>query len=408
MPHVAAHRVAITGIGVISAIGLNRHQFWTSLVEGKSGIGEFEQPEFGPIRFKNAAVVRGYNPEEYFHDKTVAFMDRFAQFSVIAAREAVEQSGVEWTADLRERTAIVTGSCIGGRIAEEAGYWNLFHLNKNRVHPLTIPLGMANSGASQVSMEFGVHGPTFTFSTACSSSGHALGHAFWMVRSGAAPMAIAGGADAPVYFGNMKAWEAMRVVSPDTCRPFSKDRAGMILGEGAAMLVLEPMDVALARGATPIAEITGFGMSSDASHITQPLAEGAARAIRGALKDAGIALEDIGYINAHGTGTEANDKMECAAIRSVFGAHADKLQISSTKSMHGHTLGAAGAIESAATAFSLQRGILPPTANFTEPDPECDLDVIPNEARVAGVEQALSTSFAFGGLNAVLAFRAVK
>jgi len=406
MPFVAAHRVAITGIGVISAIGLNRHQFWTSLAEGKSGIGEFEQPEYGPVRFKNAAIVHGYNPDDYFHDKTVAFMDRFAQFSVIAAREAVEHSGVEWTDDLRERTAIITGSCIGGRVAEEVGYWNLFHLNKNRVHPLTIPLGMANSGASQVSMEFGIHGPTFTFSTACSSSGHALGHAFWMVRSGAAPMAIAGGADAPVYYGNMKAWEAMRVVSPDTCRPFSKDRAGMILGEGAAMLVLEPLEAALARGATPIAEIIGFGMSSDASHITQPLAEGAARAIRGALNDAGLTPEQIGYINAHGTGTEANDKMECAAIRSVFGTHADKLQISSTKSMHGHTLGAAGAIESAATAFSLQRGILPPTANFTQPDPDCDLDVIPNQARTASVEHALSTSFAFGGLNAVLAFRA--
>jgi nodulation protein E len=221
-------------------------------------------------------------------------------------------------------------------------------------------------------------------------------------------MAIAGGADAPIYFGNMKAWEAMRVVSPDTCRPFSKDRAGMILGEGAAMLVLETLESATARGATPIAEIVGFGMSSDASHITQPAAEGAARAIRGALKDGGIVPEQIGYINAHGTGTEANDKMEIAAIRMVFGPHAEKLQISSTKSMHGHTLGAAGAIEASATAFTLDRGILPPTANFTSPDPECDLDVIPNQARNASVEYALSSSFAFGGLNAVLALRSMR
>jgi nodulation protein E len=402
------HRVVITGIGVISALGLDRHQFWASLVEGKSGIGEFEQPEYGPVRFKNAAFVRGFQPESHFPEKSVTFMDRFAQFSVVAAREAVAQSGVAWDAELRERTAIITGSCIGGRMAEEAGYWNLFHLNKNRVHPLTIPLGMANSGASQVSMDFGIHGPTFTFSTACSSSAHALGHAFWMVRSGAAPMAIAGGADAPIYFGNMKAWEAMRVVSPDTCRPFSLDRAGMILGEGSAMLVIEPLESALARGARPIAEIVGFGMSSDASHITQPLAEGAARAIRGALKDAGLAPEQIGYINAHGTGTEANDKMEVAAIRAVFGPHAEKLPLSSTKSMHGHTLGAAGAIEAAATAFSLDCGILPPTANFTQPDPECDLDVIPNHARTASVEYALSTSFAFGGLNAVLALRSMQ
>jgi nodulation protein E len=335
-------------------------------------------------------------------------MDRFAQFSVIAAREAVAQAGVEWTEDLQERTAIVTGSCIGGRIAEELGYWNLFHLNRNRVHPLTIPLGMANSGASQISMEYGIHGPTFTFSTACSSSAHALGHAFWMVRSGAAPMAIAGGADAPIYFGNLKAWEAMRVVSPDTCRPFSKDRTGMILGEGAAMLILEPLDAALARGARPIAEIVGFGMSSDASHITQPSAEGAARAIRGALKDACLSPNRVGYINAHGTGTEANDKMEVAAIRLVFGAHAEKLPISSTKSMHGHTLGAAGAIETSAAALSLREGILPPTANFTQTDPECDLDVVPNQARKQSVEYALSSSFAFGGLNAVLALQAIR
>jgi nodulation protein E len=402
------HRVVITGIGVISALGLNRHDFWESLRAGRSGIGEFDQPEFGSARFKNAAPVRGFRSEDHFPDKNVAFMDRFAQFSVVAAREAVAQAGIEWTTELRESTAIITGSCIGGRMAEEVGYWNLFHLNKNRVHPLTIPLGMANSGASQISMEYGVHGPTFTFSTACSSSAHAIGHAFWMVRSGAAPLALAGGADAPIYFGNMKAWEAMRVVSPDTCRPFSLDRAGMILGEGAAMLVLEPLQVALARGARPIAEIVGFGMSSDASHITQPSAEGAARAIRGALKDGGLAPEQIGYINAHGTGTEANDKMECAAIRLVFGTHAEKLQISSTKSMHGHTLGAAGAIEAAATAFTLDDGILPPTANFTQPDPECDLDVIPNQPRREQVEMALSTSFAFGGLNAVLALRSMR
>jgi nodulation protein E len=401
-------RVAITGIGVISALGLEREQFWASLIAGRSGIGEFEQPEYGPIRFKNAAFIRGYKPENYFPEKNITFMDRFAQLSVIAAREAVSHAGIKWDDDLRERAAVITGSCIGGRIAEEAGYWNLFHLNKNRVHPLTIPLGMANSGASQISMEFGLHGPTFTFSTACSSSAHALGHAFWMVRSGATPLALAGGADAPIYYGNMKAWEAMRVVSQDTCRPFALDRGGMILGEGAAMLVLEPLEAALARGVRPIAEIVGFGMSSDASHITQPLAEGAARAIRGALQDGALAPEQVGYINAHGTGTEANDKMECAAIRSVFGAHANKMPISSTKSMHGHTLGAAGAIEVAAAAFSLDRGILPPTANFTQADPDCDLDVIPNHAREAAVEVALSQSFAFGGLNAVLALRSMR
>ncbi len=307
-----------------------------------------------------------------------------------------------------KRAAIVTGTCIGGRIAEEVGYWNLFHLNKNRVHPLTIPLGMANSGASHVSMEFGIHGPTFTFSTACSSSAHALGHAFWMVRSGAAPMAIAGGADAPIYFGNMKAWEAMRVVSQDTCRPFALDRAGMILGEGAAMLVLEPLDAALARGARPIAEIVGFGMSSDASHITQPLAEGAARAIRGALKDGGLAPEQVGYINAHGTGTEANDKMECAAIRTVLARMPTSCR-SARPNRCTVTLWARPAQSRLRPPhISLDRGVLPPTANFTQPDPECDLDVIPNHSREAVVEVALSHSFAFGGLNAVLALRSLR
>src|ERR1700722_9259514 len=375
-------RVVISGMGVISALGLDQQQFWQALVNGQSGIGPIPQdvgpnPEMGmnQVRFKNGAAVRGYDADTYFSRKALTFMDRFAQFSVIAAREAVTMAGIEWDDELREGAAIITGSCMGGRFTEEIGYWELFHHGRHRVHPLTIPLGMSNAGASHISMEFGLHGPAYTFSTACSSSAHAIGNALWMVRSGAAPLAIAGGSEAPLFLGGLKAWEAMRVVSPDTCRPFSLNRSGMILGEGAAMLVLEPLDAALARGARPIAEMVGFGMSSDASHITQPLAEGAARAMRGALKDGGLAPEQIGYINAHGTGTEANDKMEVAAIRAVFGSHADKLPISSTKSMHGHTLGAAGAIEAAATALSLDCGILPPTANFTRPDPECDLDV---------------------------------
>jgi nodulation protein E len=226
-----------------------------------------------------------------------------------------------------------------------------------------------------------------------------------MVRSGAVRMAIAGGSEAVFSLGFLKAWEAMRVVSPDTCRPFSRDRRGLILGEGGAMLVLEPLDSARARGAKIYGEIVGFGMSSDAFHITQPSADGAARAMRAALADASLACESIGYINAHGTATPANDATETSAIRKVFGAHADKLAVSSTKSMHGHALGAAGALEAVVTLLALENGMLPPTANYTEPDPACDLDVIPNQARHAQVEYALSNSFAFGGLNAVLAFR---
>jgi nodulation protein E len=264
---------------------------------------------------------------------------------------------------------------------------------------------MGNAGASQISIEFGITGPSYNISTACSSSNHAIGQAYWMVRGGGAEIAITGGSEAIFSLGFLKAWEAMRVVSPDTCRPFSKDRTGMILGEGGAMLVLEPLERAVARGARIYAEVIGFGMSADASHITLPSAEGASRAMRGALRDAGIAAEQVGYINAHGTATQANDPTETAAIRAVFGAHADKLAVSSTKSMHGHALGAAGALEAIATVLALRNGVLPPTANYREADPECDLDVIPNESRKADIEMAISNSFAFGGLNAVLAFR---
>jgi nodulation protein E len=399
-------------MGVISALGLDQQQFWQALVNGQTGIGPIPHdvgpnPEMGmnQVRFKNGAAVLGYNPETYFPRKTLSFMDRFAQFSVIAAREAVTMAGIEWTDELRESAAIITGSCMGGRFTEEIGYWELFHHARHRVHPLTIPLGMSNAGASHISMEYGLHGPAYTISTACSSSAHAIGNALWMVRSGAAPLAIAGGSEAPLFLGGLKAWEAMRVVSPDTCRPFSANRSGMILGEGGAMLVLEPLDRALARGAKPLAEIVGFGMSADACHVTQPSAEGAAKAIRAALRDGGLAPEQVGYINAHGTATEANDRMEAEAIHAIFGRHTT-LPVSSTKSMHGHTLGAAGAIEAAATVLALRNGVLPPTINYTQPDPECDLDVIPNQSRPAAAEVALSQSFAFGGLNAVLAFRA--
>jgi nodulation protein E len=332
-------------------------------------------------------------------------MDRFAQFAVIAAREATKDAGIEWTPQLLENTAIITGSCVGGQSTEDLGFHNVYKLGLNRVHPLTIPKTMANAGASHISMEFGITGPSYTISTACSSASHAIGQAFWMVRSGAAPVAITGGSEAPFSFGILKAWEALRVVSPDTCRPFSKDRSGMVLGEGGAMLVLEPLEAARARGAQIHAEIVGFGMSSDASHITQPSAQGAARAMRAALCDAHITPEAIAYINAHGTGTQANDPTETAAIRAVFGAHADRLAVSSTKSMHGHALGAAGALEALAAILAMRDGFLPPTANFNEPDLACDLDVVPNVSREADFEYALSNSFAFGGLNAVLAFR---
>jgi len=399
-------RVAITGMGAISALGRDIAEFTRALAEGRSGIAPIESVDASLLRFQNGAEVKGYSHKPYFEDRRADFIDRFAQFAVIAAREAIAGAGVQWTPELRESAAIVTGSCVGGQSTEDIGFQEIYKLGHNRVHPLTIPKTMANAGASHISMEFGITGPSFTISTACSSASHAIGQAYWMVRSGATDLAITGGSEAPFSVGILKAWEAMRVVSPDTCRPFSKDRHGMILGEGGAMLVLEPLDAARARGARIHAEIVGFGMSADAGHITQPSAEGAARAMRAALRDAALAPEQIAYINAHGTGTAANDPTETAAIRAVFGAHAGRLAVSSTKSMHGHALGASAALECVATALALRDGLLPPTANYREPDPECDLDVIPNQARVARVEYALSNSFAFGGLNAVLALRA--
>jgi nodulation protein E len=403
---MASRRVAITGLGIISPLGLNLEENWKSLSEGRPAIGPIKGADCSTLRFKNGAEVTGYDPVKHFPGGKDAYIDRFAQFSVVAAREALHNSGLQLTPELRERSAIVCGSAVGGQAAIEAGFQDLWVEGRGRVHPLTIPKTMANAGASHIAMDLGMSGPTYTVSTACSSANHAIGQAFRLVRDGEADAAMTGGSESIFNIGMLKAWEAMRVIAPDTCRPFSKDRRGMILGEGGAMMVLEPMDAARARGAKVFAEICGFGMTADAHHLTQPAVHGPVRAMRGALREAGLAPEDVGYINAHGTGTPGNDPVESTAIREVFGAHADKIGVSSTKSMHGHALGAAGALEAIATILALHHGILPPTANFNERDPECDLDYIPNQPRALRVEAALSNSFAFGGLNAVVAFRA--
>src|SRR5580698_3527820 len=403
---MAPRRVAITGLGIISPLGLNLEENWKSLSEGRAAIGPIQGADCSTLRFKNGAEVTGYDPVKHFPGGKDAYIDRFAQFSVVAAREALQNSGLELTPELRERSAIVCGSAVGGQAAIEAGFQDLWVEGRGRVHPLTIPKTMSNAGASHIAMGLGMSGPTYTVSTACSSANHAIGQAFRLVRDGEAEVAMTGGSEAMFSIGMLKAWEAMRVIAPDTCRPFSKDRRGMILGEGGAMMVLEPMDAAKARGAKIFAEICGFGMTADAHHLTQPAVHGPVRAMRGAMREAGLAPEAIGYINAHGTGTPGNDPVESSAIREVFGAHADKIGVSSTKSMHGHALGAAGALEAIATILALYHGILPPTANFNERDPECDLDYIPNQPRALRVEAALSNSFAFGGLNAVVAFRA--
>lgn len=400
-------RVAITGLGINSAIGNDVPTYWARLSAGEPGIRPIESIDTSHLRFKNGAEVKDFDPSTHFDSGHMGVLDRFAQFAVVSARQAVSDAKLEFSPSLLTRTAVVTGSSIGGQKSQDEQFVELYKNSRDRVHPFTIPRTMANSGASHISMEFGITGPVYTVSTACSSSNHAIGQAFWMVRNGAADVALAGGSESPFSFGLLKAWESLRVVSPDTCRPFSRNRSGMILGEGGAILVLEDLESAKTRGAHIYAEIVGFGMSSDAYNIMAPSSDGAAAAIRNALADASVSPDAIEYVNAHGTATAANDSTETRAIHAVFGPHAKRLAVSSTKSMHGHALGAAGAIEAVASVLALQHGILPPTANFQESDPECDLDYIPNEARKSQAEFALSSSFAFGGLNAVLVFRAV-
>jgi len=398
-------RVVVTGVGVLSSIGNTVAQFEESLRACRSGIGPITQVDTSRLRFHNAAEIRGFEPTDHFSE--VTWLDRFAQLGIVATRDAIADSALMWNDALRARTGVITGSCLGGMGTEDAFYFDLYHENKSRLSPTAVPRIMSNAVASHVAMEQKFTGATFTTSTACSSANHAIGQAFWLIRQGTLDCALVGGSEAPIVFGHLKAWEGMRVVAPDTCRPFSKNRGGLILGEGAAMLVLETLEHARARGAKIYAELAGFGMSADAHHLTNPLPEGAARAINDALDDAGLSREQIYYVNAHGTGTAANDSTETRALHQVFGSHADKLAVSSTKSMHGHALGAAGALEAAATLLALHGNFIPPTANFLERDPACDLDVVPNEARAAKIEAALSNSFAFGGLNAVLAFRRV-
>ncbi|HEX4168077.1 MAG TPA: beta-ketoacyl-[acyl-carrier-protein] synthase family protein [Bryobacteraceae bacterium] len=397
-------RVAITGQGLICALGNSVPDCWRKAVAGETGIRPLGDGGNPPYRFQCGAEARDFEPLDHFTEKDLILLERFAQFAVVAAREAVRQSGITFEHGLEDHTAVITGSSVGGQFSEEDGYRRLYRENNPRVAPFTIPRTMANAGASHISREFGIRGPAYTVSTACSSSNHALGQAFWMIRNGQVKAAIAGGSEAVFAEGLLRAWEAMRVVSPEVCRPFSADRRGLSLGEGAGMLVLEDWEHARERGATILAEISGFGMSSDAFHVTQPSVEGPIRAMSWALQDAGLQPADISYINAHGTGTQANDAVETEAIRKVFAAKADSLLVSSTKSLHGHALGAAGAIEAIMTVMALRCGVAPPTVNYREPDPACNLDVVPNEARRANLRLALSNTFAFGGLNATLVF----
>ena len=400
-------RVVITGQGSVNALGRTAAETMAAMREGRSGIGPLDFPDVERLSIAIGGQIRGYRPEEHFSRAELTLYDPFTQFALLAAREAMAQSGLEITEGLAERAGVVLGTSGGGLQTQDENYRLVYQEGKNRVHPLVVPRLMNNAAASHVSMTWNLQGPTYTVATACASSNHAMGQALGLIRSGQADVVLTGGSESMLCFGGIKAWEGLRVMSKDGCRPFSLTRNGMVQGEGAAVFVFEELGCAQARGAAILAEVTGFAMTSDASDIVTPNRDGAVRAMRGALRDAGLAPEDIGYINAHGTGTTANDRTECAAVRAVFSAHADRLMISSTKSMHGHLIGGTGAVELLACLMALNEGVIAPTINYEAPDPECDLDVVPNEARERPVSAVMSNAFAFGGLNAVLVLRTV-
>ena len=399
-------RVVITGMGGICGLGTNAPAIWNEMRAGRSAIGAISSPQLHDLKVKVGCEIKTL-PDHGIDRKQLVSMDRFSLLAVIAAREALQQSGLVADEATTYRMGTVVGVGVCGWEAIEENYRAILIEGRNRAGIFTVPKVMPSAASGQVSINLGLRGPVFGVTSACSSSNHAIASAVDQIRLGRADVMVAGGTDAPLVWGILKGWEALRVLAPDTCRPFSADRQGLSLGEGAGMAVLETYEHAMARGATILAEIAGAGLSADASDIVAPTIEGPTAAMRACLADAGLNPEDVDYLNAHGTGTKANDQIETAAIKRVFGDAAYKLSVSSTKSMHAHCLGASGALEMIACVMAIREGIVPPTANFREADPDCDLDVTPNVARERKVRAAISNGFAFGGTNAVLAFKAV-
>jgi len=400
-------RVVITGAGTINALGKNVPDTMEALKEGRCGISDLDFRDVERLSIRIGGQVKDYDPEQKFNRQQISLYDRFTQFTLLAADEAMQQSGLTLTGELAAKSGVVLGTAGGGVSTWDDNYRSVYEDGKNRVHPFVVPKLMNNAAASHVSMAYNLKGPSFTVSTACASSNHAMAQAFQMVRSGMAPVMLTGGSESMLCFGGVKAWEGLRVMSRDACRPFSANRNGMVQGEGAGIFVFEEFEHAKSRGADILAEVVGFAMTSDASDIVMPSKQGAARAIKGALQDARLNPEVVGYVNAHGTGTAANDRTECAAVADAFGAHADNLMMSSTKSMHGHLIGGTGAVELLACIMALRDGVVAPTIGYEEYDPDCNLDVVPNEARDADVSVAISNAFAFGGLNAVIALKRI-
>ena len=406
-------RVVITGVGMITPIGLDTETSWAGLVAGKSGIGPITQFDDKAIPTQIAGEVKGFDAAKFVEAKEIKKMDRFIHLAIAASQLAMDDSKLVITPENAERIGVMAGAGIGGLPSIERTYRSYLEKGYRRITPFFIPMAIINEMAGHISMRYGAKGPNSCVVTACATGTHSVGDAFKIIQRGDADAMIAGGAESCICGLGVGGFNAMKALStrnnePERAsRPFDAERDGFVMGEGAGLLILEELEFALKRGAHIYAEIIGYGMSGDAYHITSPApnGEGAARCMKSAIKDAGINPADVGYINAHGTSTKYGDELETLAIKTVFGEHAYKIPASSTKSMTGHLLGAAGGVEAVISLLAIDRGILPPTINLENPDPECDLDYIPNTARKAQVEIAMSNSFGFGGTNACLVFR---
>lgn len=408
----------MTGMGVVSPVGQSTPEFFASLLEVRSGIGPVDVPFAGAAALPVAGQVKGFDPGLHFPRERLSQLDRFSQFALHSARQAWTQAG---SPALRAPAScgVYFGTGFGGASTLESGYDDLFRKGLSRVKPMSVVAAMPNAAAANVAIEFGLQGPCYTYAVACASSAIAIGEAYRAVASGAVDLVIAGGAESFLTYGIMKSWQALMALAvedkaaPETsCRPFAADRTGLVLGEGAGVLVLESSEHAALRGARALAEIVGYGVANDARHLSRPEAEGQARAMRMALQDAeryGVAAADIGYVNAHGTGTKQGDKIETDSLKMVFGSAVRRIAISSTKALHGHLMGAAGAVELIAALMAMQEQTLPPTAHLRIPDPECDLDYVALAPRkVSSLRAVMSNSFAFGGTNAVLVARLAR
>ena len=408
-------RVAVTGHGVLAPLGNDPLTFFAALMAGKSGIGRLQADFADRLDCRIAAQV-SFDPSAHFSKSDAASLDRVSQFAIVSARQALNASGLDLGALDRTRIGVSFGTGMAGAGSLDDAYARLYREGAKRLKPFTILMAMNSASASQIALELALAGPNLTYSTACSSSGVAIGEAMRLIRHGYADIMLAGGAEALLSEGSIRAWEALRTLAKEdesdpsaSCKPFSANRSGLVLGEGAGMLVLEEWDGAVARGANILAELVGYGSGNDFSHITQPSVNGQASAMRAALNDAGLAPESIGYINTHGTGTQMNDRVETAAIKQAFGEHAYQMPISSTKSMHGHLMGATSAVEFVICLEALRQQAVPPTQHLKMPDPECDLDYVPFLGRpVQGLEYVMSNSFAFGGTCAVLVAKKVS